>query len=92
VLLARRLGYETADDEYGQDQQAWRIARFPGRFWRLVRAAVRQSVVSVPSVAAQTKLTVPEVSSIVVDVEHSEDEDEDIRRELNDFEQSRVFA
>ncbi len=92
VLLARRLGYETTDDEYGPDRRAWRIARFPRRFWRLARAAVHQSVLSVPTLAAHTKLTLPEVTSIVADADYSEVEEEDVRRELDDFEQSRVFS
>ncbi len=92
VHLARALGYETADEEYGQDLRAWRIARFPRRFWRLVRLAVDNGTVSIPTVASHTRLSIPEVTSVVSTPDPAADVDEDTERELTEFENSRVFS
>ncbi len=92
VLLARALGYEPSDEEYGHDLRAWRIARFPRRFWRLVHVAIADGAVSVPTIASQTQLSIPEVTSIVATPDITGDADEDTERELAEFENSRVFS
>lgn len=92
VHLARSLGYEIADEEYGQDMRAWRIARFPRRFWMLVRIAVAKGAVSVPTVASHTRLSIPEVTSTVTTSDPTEDLDELTEKELTEFENSRVFS
>ena len=86
VLLARSLGYEPADREYGQDLQAWRIARFPRRFLRLVRMAVAAGEISVPTAASHMSLTIPEVTRIVAQEEFAAEPNEETEREISEYE------
>lgn len=65
VVLARSLGYDIAEEEYGHEPELWRLERFPQRFRRLLRIAVQQELVSVPSVAALTGLSFDEVEDLV---------------------------
>lgn len=65
VLLARSLGFDIGEEEYSQQPDLWRLERFPSRFRRLLRVAVRQQVLSVPSAAALTGLSIDEVAELV---------------------------
>jgi Zn-dependent peptidase ImmA (M78 family)/DNA-binding XRE family transcriptional regulator len=65
VLLARALGYEIDEEEYFQDPELWRVARYPRRFLTLLRLAVQHQVVSVPTAAALTGLPISEVAELV---------------------------
>jgi Zn-dependent peptidase ImmA (M78 family) len=65
VVLARALGYEVTEEEYGARPASARLDRFPPRFRRLLRAAVRQEVLSVPSAASMTGLSIDEVIELV---------------------------
>lgn len=65
VLLARSLGFEIGEGEYHPRPELWRLERFPPRFRRLLRLAVRQEVISVPSAAALTRLSIDEVTELV---------------------------
>jgi len=65
VVLARSLGYEIDDEEYGTNHDAWRIQRFPQRFLRLLRSAVLRDVISVPTAANLTGLSIDEVAELV---------------------------
>lgn len=65
VILARALGYEIADEEYGHRPTRWRLERFPQRFRRLLRTAVQREVLSVPSAAAMIRVPIDEVVELV---------------------------
>jgi Zn-dependent peptidase ImmA (M78 family)/transcriptional regulator with XRE-family HTH domain len=65
VLLARSLGFEIGEEEYRPRPDMWRLERFPPRFRRLLRQAVRQEAISVPSAAAMTGLAIDEVAELV---------------------------
>jgi Zn-dependent peptidase ImmA (M78 family)/transcriptional regulator with XRE-family HTH domain len=87
VVLARALGYQIDDEEYGQDSQDWRIGRFPGRFLRLLRLAVRDGHVSAPTAAKLTGLSIDEVTDLVGDEAFVGGED---RTELDEYEATGV--
>lgn len=65
VLLARSLGFEIGEEEYRPQPELWRLERFPSRFRRLLRLAVRRNVLSVPSAAALTRLSIDEITELV---------------------------
>lgn len=65
VVLARSLGFEIGEEEYSPRPELWRLERFPPRFRRLLRQAVRQDVISVPSASAMTRLSIDEVAELV---------------------------
>lgn len=65
VVLARSLGFEVAEEEYGPRRELWRLERFPPRFRRLLRHAVQHDVLSVPSAAALTRLSIDEITELV---------------------------
>jgi Zn-dependent peptidase ImmA (M78 family)/DNA-binding XRE family transcriptional regulator len=67
VVYARALGYEIEDEEYDQDVGRWRIRRFPPRFLRLLRLAVQQGAISVPTAATLVDLSVDEITALVTD-------------------------
>lgn len=67
VVFARALGYEIGEEELRQDPDAWRIRRFPRRFLQLLRTAIHKGVVSVPTVAELTGLTIDEVADLASD-------------------------
>jgi Zn-dependent peptidase ImmA (M78 family) len=83
VLFARALGYDTTDDEYIQDPDDWRILRFPRRFLRLLRTAVREDLVSASTAAQLTGLSLDEITELVGDQAFQGEQD---RRELGEFE------
>jgi len=65
IVLARALGYEIAEEEYGPRPAHWRLERFPPRFRRLLRHAIRRGVLSVPSAASLARLSIDEVVELV---------------------------
>ncbi len=65
LVLARALGYEIAEEEYDQRAERWKIERYPLRFRRLIRLAVGSEVISLPTAAALTGLSIDEVSDLV---------------------------
>lgn len=87
VALARALGYEIDDEEYAQDQEDWRIRRFPGRFLRSLRLGVRGGHVSVPTAAKLTKLSIDEIADLVGDQAFVGEED---RTEIGEYETTGV--
>lgn len=87
IVLARALGYEIDDEEYVQDPEDWRIRRFPGRFLRLLRLAVRDGRISVPTAAKLTDLSIDELADLVGDQAFVGQED---RKELGEYEASGV--
>lgn len=90
VVLARSLGYEIADEEYEPQPNNWRLERFPPRFRRLLRVAVRHSVISVPSVAALTQLSIDEVADLVKEDVATADHGTEELAELHEFEVTGV--
>lgn len=65
VLLARSLGFEVGEEEYSPRPDLWRLERFPPRFRRLLRMAVQKGVLSVPSAAAMTHLSIDEITELL---------------------------
>jgi Zn-dependent peptidase ImmA (M78 family)/DNA-binding XRE family transcriptional regulator len=90
VVLARSLGYEIADEEYEPRPDSWRLERFPPRFRRLLRVAVRRGVISVPSVAALTQLPIDEVADLVKEDLATADHGTEELAELYEFEVTGV--
>ncbi|MDQ4070584.1 MAG: ImmA/IrrE family metallo-endopeptidase [Actinomycetota bacterium] len=92
VLLARSLGFEIADEEYGPRRDLWRLERFPPRFRRLLRHAVQRAVLSVPSAAALTRLSIDEITELVAaDVSGSGPTEEE-RAELDQYAASGILG
>lgn len=92
VLLARSLGFEIGEEEYHPQPHLWRLERFPPRFRRLLRHAVGTGVISVPSAAALTRLSVDEVAELVsADVTESEPTAEE-RTELEEYADSGILG
>ena len=65
VLLARALGYEIDTEEYDQDPELWRTARYPRRFLHLLRAAIQRDLISVPTAAQLTGLGMQEIVELI---------------------------
>lgn len=92
VLLARSLGFEIGEEEYHPQPELWRLERFPSRFRRLLRLAVRRDVLSVPSAAALTRLSIDEVIELVsADVTGPEPMEEE-RAELEQYADSGILG
>lgn len=92
VLLARSLGYDIGEEEHSPQPDLWRLERFPQRFRRLLRIAVQRGVVSVPSAAALTQLTIDEIADLVTtDVATSSQPSQEMT-ELHEFEASGVLG
>ena len=92
MLFARALGYDTSDDEYQQDLERWRVERFPPRFRRLLRVAIRDGVISIPTAAALTRLSIDEVTDLIATGTASSPLDSEERREMREFEDSGVIT
>lgn len=91
VLLARSLGFEIGEEEYHPRPDLWRLERFPSRFRRLLRLAVQREVLSVPSAAALTRLSIDEITELVsADVTGSGPMEED-RAELEQYADSGIL-
>jgi len=65
VVLAASMGYEVDDEEYEQDPTSWRTRRFPTAFINLVRQAIQSGVISVPTAASLTGLTIDETAALL---------------------------
>lgn len=97
VLLARSLGYDISDEERSPQPHMWRLERFPQRFRRLLRVAVRRDVLSVPSAAALTGLSIDEIADLVTadlvtgEIATSNQPTEELI-ELHEFEASGVLG
>lgn len=91
VVLARALGYEVSDEESRPRAELWRLERFPPRFRRLLRLAVSEGVLSVPSGAAMTQLSIDEVTELVSAEVTASAPMEEERAELAEYHDSRVL-
>ena len=65
LVIAARLGYRVASEEWHQDTNRWRLERFPRRFVRLLLYALRSDRMSVASAASLTGLTIDEIADLV---------------------------
>jgi len=65
VMIYRALGYEVAEEECGSRPDHWRLEHSAPRFRRLLRIAVQQEIMSVPSAAAMAGLSTDEVAELV---------------------------
>jgi Zn-dependent peptidase ImmA (M78 family) len=92
VMLARALGYEIADEEYGTRPTRWRLDRFPQRFRRLLRTAVQRKVLSVPSAAAMAGISIDEIVELVAASPPMSSEISPERSELEEYEASGVLS
>lgn len=92
VLLARALGYETDPEEYRQDPMQWRLQRYPLRFLRLLRKALRQDAISVPSAASLVGVTVGEMAELAGDGPYRDAADGADLRETDEYEQTGVLG
>lgn len=90
VHLARSLGYETADTEYGRDKMAERVARFPRPFLRLVQLALQAEVISVPTLASAMGLAISEITQIVPRLDPSAELDQGTAHEMDEYQ--NVFS
>lgn len=92
VLLARSLGFEIGEEEYHPRPDLWRLERFPSRFRRLLRLAVQRDLLSAPSAAALTRLSIDEITELVsADVIGSGPMEED-RAELEQYADSGILG
>jgi Zn-dependent peptidase ImmA (M78 family)/transcriptional regulator with XRE-family HTH domain len=92
VHLARSLGFAIGEEEYSPRPDLWRLERFPPRFRRLLRLAVQRQVLSVPSAAALTRLSIDELTELVsADVTAPSPMDEE-RAELEQYADSGVLG
>lgn len=92
VLLARSLGYDIGEEEYSPRPDMWRLERFPQRFRRLLRIAVQHGVLSVPSAAALTRLSIDEIADLVTKDAATSSEPTEELTELREFEASGVLG
>jgi Zn-dependent peptidase ImmA (M78 family) len=93
VVLARALGYEISEEEYGPRPARWRLDRFPPRFRRLLRTAVQRQVLSVPTAASIAGLTIDEVVELVAAAPPTSSETSTPElSELEEFEVSGVLS
>lgn len=90
LVLARALGYEIAEEEYEQRPDRWRIERFPLRFRRLIRQAIRAEVISMPTAANLTGLSIDEISDLVAAKDQPGDGNSPDRAELEEYAASGV--
>jgi Zn-dependent peptidase ImmA (M78 family)/DNA-binding XRE family transcriptional regulator len=90
VVLARALGYEIDNGEYRADHDAWRIRRFPHRFLRLLRLAITKEIISIPTAANLTDLSIDEIADLLGEQEAAgELADEN---EIREFEETGIPA
>ena len=90
VALARALGYQIAQSEYSQDPEELGTGRFPGRFLRLLRRALRDDHISVPTAAKLTGLSIDEIEHL--SAEHTFTGSADHDKEINEYEITGVAS
>ena len=92
LRYAQALGYPIGAEETAQDPSQWRVRRFPRNFLRLLRRAVGESVISVPTAAALADLALPEAALLLRDPGHLVSSSaEDHETEFAEFETTGVF-
>ncbi len=76
VILASSLGYTIGPEECEQTPSLWRTNRFPRSFLRMLRKAVKEDVMSIPSAASFAGLTIPDITEILEEGTHVADQAE----------------
>lgn len=92
VLFVRALGYEIDPEEFQQGPEHWRLRRYPPRFLRLLRLAVRDNRISIPTAADLVGVSIEEMAEFIETRQLHEDDASIDRRETAEFEQSGVIA
>lgn len=90
VIFARSLGYEPAPEEYEQDPSQWRLRRYPPRFLRLLRSAIQNEQLSVPSAAKLVGVSIDELADFAATATFTADDSSLEAREVAQFEASGV--
>lgn len=95
VVFAKSLGYVIDPEEYEQDPNLWRIRRFPRSFIHMLRRAVSEEVMSVPSAASLAGVTIHDITKILGYIADEPDAEEGELRnaevEFKEFEDSGVI-
>ena len=68
VAFARALGYEIAEAEHSREGGELGAGRFPGRFLRLLRRAVKGGHISVPTAAKMTGMLIDDIEQLVAEL------------------------
>lgn len=89
VALASRLGYDVDTEEWSQDPTRWRLERFPRQFVRLLTDALERGVISPPTAASLSGLTLDEITELIAPVSGG---DPDVLEELSEYEDVRERA
>jgi len=84
VVFAQALGYEVSDEEFSQDPARWNVRRFPSKFLGLVRNAVHKGLISPPSAANLTGLSIDDIEELIADGQ-APSPDPEIAREIGEF-------
>lgn len=92
VIFARSLGYEPDPEEYEQDAEQWRLRRFPPRFLRLLRVAINDGHISVPTAAELVGVSIDEMAQFARHGPFEIDASSLESRETAEFEQTGVVA
>lgn len=92
VIFARSLGYEPDPEEFEQDADQWRLRRYPPRFLRLLRLAIQNDRISVPSAAKLVGVPISELADFAAAAPTDAGDAPVTNRELEEFEQTGVPA
>jgi transcriptional regulator with XRE-family HTH domain len=77
VQFAEALGYTIEADERVQTPDTWGLTRFPRRFLRLLRRALKESVISVSRAAAMTGIAHEDVEEFLTDLPPGREDEEE---------------
>lgn len=92
VIFARALGYATDPEEYDQDEDQWRLRRFPPRFLKLLRQAIRGEHISIPTAAEVVGVPIDEMAQFAAHGPFRVDTSSMESREAAEFEQTGVVG
>jgi Zn-dependent peptidase ImmA (M78 family)/transcriptional regulator with XRE-family HTH domain/predicted HTH domain antitoxin len=92
VLFARALGYEIDQEELEQDGEQWRLRRYPPRFLRLLRLAIQEEKISIPTAAELVGISIDEMADFADTRALAPDVASLQRRETAEFEQTNVLV
>jgi transcriptional regulator with XRE-family HTH domain len=77
LQFAEALGYTIEADERVQNPDTWGLTRFPRRFLRLLRRALKESVISVSRAAAMTGVAHEDVEEFLTDLPPGKGDEEE---------------
>jgi len=90
VASARAPGYQIAECDYSQDPDDLGVGRFPGRFLRLLRRALKEDHISVPTAAKLTGLPIDEIDPLSAGHTFTRSSDRD--KEIKEYEITGVAS